>query len=180
MKTISVPTDEQVSPETRLIFEKMKKRMGKVPNLYATMGYSEHALKAFLGLEEQLSGGIFSAKEREAVALAVSEINQCDYCLAGHTQSAIRYGFTLEDTLDIRRGLTQDPKITILIQLAQSFTQNQGRADLQLVDNFFSGGYNEAALMELIGFITVRVFTNYVYAVTKIPIDFPPAAKLGN
>ena len=32
--------------------------------------------------------------------------------------------------------------------------------------------------MELIGLVTVRVFTNYVYALTDIPVDFPEAEPL--
>jgi hypothetical protein len=47
-----------------------------------------------------------------------------------------------------------------------------------MLENFYAVGYNEAALMELIGLITVRTFTNYVYAITNIPIDFPLAEPL--
>lgn len=32
--------------------------------------------------------------------------------------------------------------------------------------------------MELIGFVVVRIFTNYVFAMTQIPIDFPAAPAL--
>jgi len=32
----------------------------------------------------------------------------------------------------------------------------------------------------LIGLVTVRIFTNYVYALTKIPVDFPAAQPLPN
>ena len=44
MKTFSVPTRGQVSPESQVLFDVLKKRVGKVPNLYATMGYSSFAL----------------------------------------------------------------------------------------------------------------------------------------
>jgi hypothetical protein len=32
--------------------------------------------------------------------------------------------------------------------------------------------------MELAGLITVRIFTNYVFALTEVPIDFPLAAPI--
>jgi hypothetical protein len=32
--------------------------------------------------------------------------------------------------------------------------------------------------MELIGFITVRVYTNYVFANTEVPVDFPAAEPI--
>jgi len=178
MKKFTVPTIEQVSPGSKTMFEAMQKRIGKVPNLYAVMGYSSHALKAFLDLDATLSSGVFSAKEREAIALVVSEVNHCEYCLAGHTLAAIRNGLTKEETIEIRKGADGDEKLNAIVQLAKSITKMQGHPDEKYVDQFFNAGFNEAALMELIGFVVVRIFTNYVFAITDIPVDFPLAPPL--
>jgi uncharacterized peroxidase-related enzyme len=173
MKTINVPTRDQVSPGAQASFDLIKSRMGKVPNLYATMGYSEFALKAFIDLDDTIAKGVFTPREREAVALIVSQINGCAYCLAGHTIAATRRGFTKEETLDIRRGKTKDDKLNAILGLTASISNNKGHAEEAALDAFYAAGYNEGALMELIGLVTVRVFTNYVFATTQIPIDFP-------
>ena len=178
MKTITVPTREQVSANSQVLFDFFNKRMGKVPNLYATMGYSEHALKAFFDLDETLNKGVFTPKEREAVSLIVSEINGCAYCLAGHTVAAIRRGFTKEETLDIRRGQVSDPKLNAIIQLAASMSENKGHADEDKLNAFYEAGFNEGALMELVGLVSLRVFTNYAFALTQIPVDFPIAEPI--
>ena len=167
-----------MSPEARVIFDQFQKRMGKVPNLYATMGYSANALKGFVDFDASFSHGAFSGKEQEAIALVVSEVNGCKYCLAGHTAAAIRRGFTQAETLDLRRGEIADSRLDVIIKLAKSISENKGRADQALVDSFFAAGFDEGALMELVGLVTVRVFTNYVYALTEIPIDFPEAEPL--
>jgi uncharacterized peroxidase-related enzyme len=178
MKPITVPTSEQVTPGARLLFEQLQKRLGKVPNLYATMGYSEHALKAFMELELNLYKGVFRPKEREAVALVVSEVNGCEYCLAAHTLAAIKAGHTQEETLNMRKGAATDPKINAIVALAKAIAETKGYPPTDLLDNFYAAGYNEAALMELVGLITVRIFTNYVFALTHIPIDFPAAPAI--
>ncbi|MBS7566860.1 carboxymuconolactone decarboxylase family protein [Mucilaginibacter sp. Bleaf8] len=179
MKTITVPAKEQVSTESQAIFDQIQKRMGKVPNLYATIGYSAHALKGMLEFEGTLTtGSTFSAREREAVNLIVSQVNLCDYCLAAHTALAQMKGFTKEDTIAIRKGEVSDARLSPIILLAQSITQNKGKADKSILNRFFEAGYHEDALMELIGLITVRIFTNYVYAATEVPIDFPAAEPL--
>lgn len=178
MKTIQVPTREQVSAGSQVIFDQFQKRMGKMPNLYATMGYSENALKGFVDFDAAFSHGVFRPKEREAIALIVSEINGCAYCLAGHTLAAIKNGFTPEETLDIRRGKVTDDKLNAIIQLAKSITINKGHADEVALNNFYAAGFDEAGLMELIGLVTVRIFTNYVFAATSIPVDFPAAEPL--
>ncbi|MEZ2338672.1 carboxymuconolactone decarboxylase family protein [Mucilaginibacter sp. RCC_168] len=178
MKTIQVPSRDQVSVGSQVIFDQYQKRMGKVPNLYATMGYSENALKGFVDFEGALNHGVFRPKEREAIALVVSEINGCAYCLAGHTLAAIKNGFTKEETLDLRRGKINDDKLDAILQLAKSITVNKGHADQKALDDFYAAGFNEAALIDLIGLVTVRVFTNYVFAATEIPVDFPLAEPL--
>ena len=178
MKTIKVPVRDQVSAGAQVIFDQFQKRLGKVPNLYATMGYSENALKGFVDFDAAFSHGAFRPKEREAIALVVSEVNGCAYCLAGHTLAAIKNGFTKKETLDLRRGQVSDPKLNAIIQLAKSIAENKGHADPVVLENFFAAGHDEAALMELVGLVTVRIFTNYVYALTAIPIDFPAAEPL--
>jgi uncharacterized peroxidase-related enzyme len=178
MKQIAVPTQEQVSPESQQLFEQLKKKMGRVPNLYATMGYSSHALKGFMDLDGDLMGGAFNGKQREAIALVVSEVNHCEYCLAGHTAAAIKQRLTMEDTLEIRRGQSSDDKIRAIVQLAKAVTETKGYPAPELVDNFYAAGFDDGALMELIGFVVVRIYTNYVFAMTHVPVDFPAAPAL--
>ncbi|MDO1450521.1 carboxymuconolactone decarboxylase family protein [Rhodocytophaga aerolata] len=178
MKNIQVPDKEQVSEESQELFGQLQKRLGKVPNLYATIGYSAHALKAFLQFEESLNHGAFNAKEREAIALVVSEVNGCNYCLAAHTVAALKRGFTQEETFLIRSGRASEQKMNTIVQLAKSIAENKGKPEEGTVEQFFSIGYTEAALMDLIGLVTVRIYTNYVYALTHIPVDFPAAQPL--
>lgn len=178
MKTVIVPTADQVSPESQTIFEQLQKRLGKVPNLYATIGYSANALKGFLDFEATLSKGAFRAKEREAIALAVSEINHCDYCLAAHSLTAMKNGVSQEETINIREGNASDPKMNAAVQLAQEIAKTKGNVAQQYLENFYNAGYDETALMELIGLVSVRIFTNYIFAITHVPVDFPPAEKL--
>jgi uncharacterized peroxidase-related enzyme len=175
MTTIKVPTRDQVSPASQILFDTLQKRMGKVPNLYAALGYSPYALQSFMDLDATLSKGVFNAKEREAIALVVSEVNACEYCLAGHTMAAIKRGFTKEDTLEIRKGEVADPRLDAIIKLAKSITETKGKATDKALTNFYNAGFDDAAVMELIGFVVVRIFTNYVFAVTNVPIDFPLA-----
>lgn len=178
MKTINVPTREQVSPASQLLFDQIKGKLGKVPNLYATVGYSPKALEAFLNFDLVLNQGVLTEKEKEAIALTVSESNECNYCLAAHTLTSSMKGISKEETLSFRRGEAEDVKLNALVKLAKSIVVNGGKPTPELLSEFFNVGFNETALMELIGLVTARIFTNYVYAITDIPIDFPIAEAL--
>ncbi|SEI54738.1 uncharacterized peroxidase-related enzyme [Dyadobacter sp. SG02] len=178
MKTISVPAREQVSPESQEIFDGFSKRLGRVPNLYATIGYSPTSLKAMMNFEDALGHGVFNAKEREAIYLVVSQVNQCDYCLAAHTILARKRGFTDEEIIGFRKGDAADPKLHTAIQLAKAIAENKANVSDAVRDAFFEAGYDEAGLMDLISLVTLRTFTNYVYALTKIPVDFPKVVEI--
>jgi len=178
MKTINLPSKDQLKPESQELLEPFNKRIGKIPNLYATIGYSPNALKAMLQFEENLNHSVFSAKEREAVYIVVSQVNGCDYCLAAHSILAGKRGYKPEEILNLRRGLAADPKLQTALQLAKAIAENKGDVQDTFKDAFFNAGYDEAALMELIALVTIRTFTNYVYVMTKIPIDYPLVEKI--
>lgn len=179
MKTITVPAKEQLNTASKSILEAVQSKMGKIPNLYATIGYSSAALKAMLDAESTLSqDSSYTAKEREAINLIVSQVNNCDYCLAAHTMLAKLKGFSEEDTINIRKGEFSDAKLNMVLQLAKSIADNKGAAKQDDLENFFKAGYDEKALIELISLISLRSFTNFVFANTKIPVDFPLTASI--
>lgn len=178
MKTIKVPTREEVGPETQALYDQIAKGLGKLPNLYATIGYSQNTLKGFLQFDSAMSSSVFSPKEKEAINLVVSEVNNCKYCLAAHTMVAKTKGFSHEEIISLRKGYTEEVKLAAVISLAKNITENHGYAEPQLLEDFFQAGYKEDALIELVALITIRIFTNYVHAITGVPIDFPEAMSL--
>ena len=47
-----------------------------------------------------------------------------------------------------------------------------------LTTPFFAQGYSKAALVELIGFVALNTFNNYVEHLDGTPIDWPLAQRL--
>jgi uncharacterized peroxidase-related enzyme len=177
MKTFTVPARENVTEANQAIFDTLKKKIGKVPNLFATMAYSKNALSAYLALSGAPSS--LTAKEKEVVNLAVSQANGCDYCLAAHTAIGKLNGFTDEQLLEIRSGsVSFDARYNALAALAKSFVENFGKASEEAVNNFFEVGYTNENLVDAIMLIGDKTITNYLYAVTNIPVDFPAAPAL--
>ena len=176
--SISVPALDQLSPDSQHQLEVFNKRLGRIRNLYSTIGYSPGALKAMLDFEADLNHSVFSAKEKEAIYLVVSQVNGCEYCLAAHSILAGKRGYQPNEILDLRRGLAVDPKLQTALQLAKAIAENKGVVDDDVKNSFFEAGYKEAALMELIALVSIRTFTNYIYVMTKIPIDYPAVEKI--
>lgn len=178
MKTLSVLTKEQASVESRQIFEGIEKSIGMLPNIYAVIGNSANALSAFLAFSDAQKKTTFNTREREAIALAVSEVNGCNYCRSAHTHIAKMNGFSDEETLQLRAGTIYNPKLNAVIKLAKSIVENRGKVEEDLIRKFFVAGYNEKDLVDLVAIVIEKSFTNYIGRLAMPAIDFPVAKPL--
>lgn len=178
MDLFRVPTREEVAPEAQTIFDNLQKSLGKVPNLYATIGGSGNALASYMAYVQAQARGTFHHKEREAIYLIVSELNGCEYCLASHTQSGIRAGWTEEETLQLRAGAYADTKWKAIYDFIAAVIAGRGAVSEEVVSAFYATGYDQKAAMDLMILINVMSLTNYTYRLTQIPLDFPPAKTL--
>lgn len=177
MSTFNVPTREEVNTSNQAIFDNLNKALGFVPNLYATYAHSETALENYLNLSNAKTS--LSAKEKEAVNLAVSEVNGCIYCLSAHTAIGKMNGFTDEQILELRAGHASfDTKLNALANLAKNVTENRGKTDQDVIDNFLSAGYNKGNLVDTIVLVGDKTISNYIHSTTQVPVDFPVAQPL--
>ena len=177
MKTFNVPTRENVSENNQAIFDNLNKALGFVPNLYATYANSDTALENYLNFANAKTS--LSAKEKEVVNLAVSEVNSCIYCLSAHTAIGKMNGFNDEQILELRAGKASfDNKLDALAKLAKNITESRGNTDQDVLDNYFEAGYTKGNLIDTISLVGDKTISNYVHSTTKVPVDFPLAPSL--
>lgn len=176
MKKFNVPTRSEVGSTNQTIFDNLNKALGFVPNLYATIAYSENGLERYLAYQNAKTS--ISNKEKEALNLIVSQVNGCVYCQSAHTLIGKMNGFTDEQILDIRRGKSSDSKLNALVALAADITKNRGKASEANVEAFFAQGYTKENLVDVVLQISDKTAMNYLYTLTEVPIDFPLAPAL--
>ena len=176
MKTFTVPTRDQVVPANQAIFDNLQKALGFVPNLYATIAYSDNGLARFLAYQNAKTS--LSNKEKEAVNLVVSQVNGCIYCQSAHLVLGKMNGFTDEQLLDIRKEKSADAKLNALVRLAADITRNRGNASPSNVNDFFAQGYTDENLVDLILQVSDKTVMNYLHNLTKIHVDFPLAPAI--
>jgi AhpD family alkylhydroperoxidase len=177
MNTINVPTRDEVSASNQALFDKLKKGLGMVPNLYATLAHSEHALATYLALQNAKSS--ITGKAREVVNLVVSQVNGCAYCLAAHTVIGGMVGFTAEQIVQIRQGGAPfDAKLDALARLVKNVASERGHADPALVQAFFDAGWTKENLVDAIVVIGDKTVTNYLHGTTQVPVDFAAAPTI--
>ena len=174
---------QQIAPESatgraKELLDAVKTKLGIVPNMMRAMANSPAALEGYLGLNGALNKGTIPARTREQIALAVGEVDGCDYCLAAHSALGKRAGLTAEQVRDSRLGHADDPGADALIRFARKVVDERGLvsdADLQEVR---AAGFDDGAIAEVVAHVALNVLTNYFNIVAGTDIDFPRAEPL--
>jgi uncharacterized peroxidase-related enzyme len=174
MTRISVPTIE-LSPVASLpLLDAVKKQLGVVPNLMRLVGNSPAALEGYLSLSGALGKGSIGAKTGERIALAIAEINRCDYCLSAHTYLASNVAKL--DAAEIsanRHGQSGDAKADAAVRFAASVAIERGHVSDTAVAAVKAAGFTDAEVIEVVLHVALNTLTNYVNSVAHTEIDFP-------
>lgn len=177
MTHFQVPGRDEVSVNNQEIFDNLKKGLGMVPNLYAVMALSDTALGNYLAFQNAKTS--FSNKEKQAVNLVVSQVNECRYCQSAHTLLGTMNGLTEDQTIEIRKGSASfDTKLNALVVLAKEITTKKGFASPEAVEAFIQAGYKKGQVIDLIFLVAEKTAMNYVHAITQVDIDFPLAKAI--
>ena len=143
------------------------------------VGNSPAALEGYLSLSGALGKGTIGAKTGERIALAVAEMNECDYCLAAHSYLASNLAKLDDAEIDAnRRGKSGDAKAAAAVHFATRVVKERGHVTDADVAAVKAAGFNNAEVIEIVLHVALNTLTNYVNEVAKTEIDFPVAAML--
>jgi len=174
MPRLDVIEPEMASGDVKAIFDGPLK--GKHFNIFKGMANAPSGLKAYLGLNEALSSSTLSDGEKETVALALAELNDCDYCAAAHTAIAKGAGVSEDDTVAIRKGdSTGNDRVDAIANLTRALHTKKGFVDDADLDAFRAAGFGDAEIVDVVVAYTLNTFTNYFNHLNQTEVDFPAA-----
>lgn len=159
--------------ETREVLDSAKATFGAVPNMIRAMANSPAAAKTFVDAFKTLGKGLLDGRAREAVALAVAQVNRCDYCLSAHTAIGKMHGLKDAQISGARHGTTGDATLDAIVALARRVVATQGHltdADLAAAR---SAGLTDGHIAEVVAHVALAFYTNYFNHIAQPPIEFP-------
>jgi uncharacterized peroxidase-related enzyme len=179
MTRLTALNPEEVTGKTKDLFNAVQAKLGVVPNMMRTMGNSPAVLEGYLNFSGALSHGKLSAKTGELIALAVSESNSCDYCLAAHTFIGEKLVKADPEVLhSARTGNSADAKTAAILQFAKVLISKNGLVNDQDVSAVRNAGATDAEISETIAHVALNVLTNYFNNTANTEIDFPAVESL--
>ncbi len=174
MSRLTILTTEQTPAASLPLLDAVKKQLGVVPNLMKLVANSPAALEGYLSLSGALGKGRIGAKTGERIALAIAEVNRCDYCLSVHTYLATNAAkLTAEEIAANRHGTSTDSKADAAVRFAVSVAQERGHVSEDAVTAVKAAGFDDAEVIEIVLHVALNTLTNYVNSVAQTDIDFP-------
>ncbi len=178
MPRIQPMNAENAKGEVRELYQSLEKKLGRVPNIFLNMGNSPLMLKGFLALNAAANHTNLLPKTREQIALLVSQINHCQYCLSAHTMMAEKIGMSEQEILKARQAESQDTKDQAILKFTKQVIEQRGNVSNQDVASIKAAGIDDSEFVEIILVIMENIFTNYFNLITDPKIDFPLASEM--
>ena len=100
------------------IQESIEKKFGFLPEVFQAMGRNGDFLEASLSLINAAGKGLDN-KTKELIAIAVSAVNSCGYCVDAHVASAKQAGATDEE-------ITAAIEVASMMSLFNNFNKSIG------------------------------------------------------
>ena len=178
MSRIAIPTRDDAPSASQSILDAVHKQLGVVPNLFRLLASSPAALAGYMGLSGALKK-VLDVKTRERIALAVAQVNGCDYCLSAHSYLGLNVAkIGPEEIAFNRQGGSGDPTAAAAVRFAAKVAEQRGHvadADLAAVR---LAGFSDAQIVEIVALVAENVFTNFLNEVALTDIDFPVVRAL--
>jgi AhpD family alkylhydroperoxidase len=115
----------------------------------------------------------FTPAEQEVVFLTISVENGCGYCMAAHSLVADMVSKVPSNVTDAIRNGTEidDPKLKSLAEFTSIMVNKRGNPDDEDVKCFFTNGYNEKHILDIILAISIKTISNYTNHVFHTELD---------
>jgi uncharacterized peroxidase-related enzyme len=181
MSRIAIPSLEKAPAEARPVFETVNKFLGFVPNLHRLMSLSPPVLNGWAGLMGQLSRTL-DVKTRDGIALAVSKVNGCDYCLTAHTFVATNFAQSAPEELACNiQGHSGDHKRDAAAHFVKKLIETRGKVSDDDLAAVREAGFADPHNIEIVALSAQFLFTNFMNNLADTDIDFPAVepAKAG-
>ncbi|GJD51288.1 hypothetical protein OPKNFCMD_4042 [Methylobacterium crusticola] len=169
-------TIEEVPEASRPVLETIAKRLGCVSSVFRVLSNSPAALASYTELQGALGRGKLPPATRERIALAMAEVNGCDYCLAAHTYFGRTFA-RLDDAeiAAARGGSSTDAKAAAALAFVKALAEKRGSVTPVEVEAVQAAAYSDAEVVEI---VALNTLTNYLNRALDTAVDFPVVDRL--
>ena len=107
------------------------------------------------------------------IALAVSQANECRYCVSAHTEFCNGLGLDTADIIKSRLCEADNAKDQAMLDLAVAIVENKGGDVEDQINDARDNGLTDGQIIEVVSNVINIIYGNYVNKLAETEIDFP-------
>lgn len=173
MTKIKAIAPDNASVASQEIMELVKKKLGRVPNMYQVMANSPAVLESYVKMNGALSGGTLGSKMAELIALSTAEYNGCPYCLSAHTFLGAKAGLSEDQMIAGRTFRSENEKFQAGLTFVKKMLESPASVSSDDVEPLRSVGYSDGDILEIVANVIRNIYTNYVNIISETIVDWP-------
>ncbi|MED5511854.1 carboxymuconolactone decarboxylase family protein [Pseudoalteromonas simplex] len=174
MKNFELYTKETAPEASKALIDNSVSAFGMLPNLHAVMAEAPTLLEGYQVLHELFQKTSFNAQELTVVWQTINVEHNCHYCVPAHSAIAasMKVDQEIVDAL-VNKTPLADPKLETLRNTTLAMTRNRGVIDESELEEFYSAGYGNQQLLEIVLGLAQKVMSNYTNHLADTPVDQP-------
>ncbi|MGO4918177.1 carboxymuconolactone decarboxylase family protein [Maribacter sp. IgM3_T14_3] len=172
MTTLKVHDIESAPKGSKALLENSQKSFGMIPGLHGVLASSSKLLEAYQTLHQLFTETSFDNDELTVVWQTINVEHACHYCVPAHTGIAkmMKVDDAITDALRNETPLA-DAKLEALRTMTLTIVRNRGNVTKEDLDAFYTAGYGEAQVLEIILGLSQKVISNYTNHIANTPVD---------
>jgi uncharacterized peroxidase-related enzyme len=173
MSRLAIPARDDVPEASKGVLDAVHKQLGVVPNGFRLLATSPAVLQGFAANNAALTRTL-DARTRERIALAVAEVNGCDYCLSAHSYIGLNLAKLSPEEVELnRKGASGDARAHAAVHFAATIVRARGHVGDAEIQAVRDAGFSDGQIVEIVAVAAENVFTNLLHVVAGTDIDFP-------
>jgi AhpD family alkylhydroperoxidase len=168
-----VPRMNQVDPSMtsgpiRMQLDGIAKKRGYLPPLMRVLAHSPAVLSGYIGFASALARGALKMQIQERIAIAVSQANGCQGCLAAHIEFAKVAGLTDGEIAAARTFSSANPKAHEVLSFARVMLETRGHLSAEHHASLRDSSLVEQELVEIAALVAMNILANSVSSLAQI------------
>ena len=173
MPRLVIPARDDVPEASKPILDAVHQQLGVFPNMFRLIAQSPATLQGFTSNNGALAKTL-DVKTRERIALAVAQVNGCDYCLSAHSYLGLNLAkISPEEVALNRKGASGDAKANAAVHFAAKVVRERGHVTDADVKAVRDAGFSDGQIVDILAVTAENIFTNLLNVVAETDIDFP-------
>ncbi len=167
MAWIEVLERENAQGQLSEIYDEVSRKRGGIANVYKIHSMNPPTLKAHLELYMSLlyrKGGL-SRAQREMIAVTVSALDECEYCVVHHSEALARYVKSTETLKSLRQDYRETDlpeKERAMLDYCAKLTMDPYKMRERDVEELRTTGFTDSEILD------INLITSYFNFVNRV------------